>query len=142
METEIKNAITVKTTIHSPVEKVWAYWTKPEHIMNWYQASGDWHAPYAENDLRVNGNFKTTMAARDGSTKFDFEGTYTQLEENKNIAYILPDSRRVTITFIENGIDTDLVETFEAENTFPQEVQRDGWQAILNNFKKYVESQN
>lgn len=140
METIEKKSITVGTSIDAPVEKVWSCWTTPEHITHWCQASDDWHAPYAENDLKVNGKFKTTMAARDGSTSFDFEGVYTRVQHHKLIAYTLIDGRKVSITFMENGDQTKIVETFETENTNSAGVQRDGWQAILDNFRKYVES--
>ncbi len=85
MEITSKTLITVETTIKAPVEKVWKYWTEPEHITQWYNTSDDWHAPYADNDLRVDGKFKTTMAAKDGSTAFDLEGVYTKIEEYKGI---------------------------------------------------------
>jgi len=139
MEPVEKKSITIETTIKAPVEKVWSYWTTPEHITRWCQASDDWHAPYSENDMKVNGKFKTTMAARDGSTSFDFEGIYTRVQLNKLIAYTIIDGRQVTIAFSENGGQTKIVETFETENENSAEVQRDGWQAILDNFRKYVE---
>jgi uncharacterized protein YndB with AHSA1/START domain len=107
--------------------------------MKWCNASDDWHAPYAENDLRIGGKFKTTMAAKDGSVAFDFEGSYTEVEKNKRIAYAIGDGRRVTITFLTQGNQTRIVETFEAESVNPPEMQRTGWQNILDNFKKYVE---
>jgi uncharacterized protein YndB with AHSA1/START domain len=139
-ETENKTAITVETTIQAPVEKVWKYWTEPAHITKWCYASDDWHAPAAENDLREGGRFKTTMAAKDGSMSFDFDGVYTLVKEQEAIAYTIADGRKVSITFTGQGEATDLVETFEAEDTFPLDVQKGGWQAILDNFKKYVES--
>jgi uncharacterized protein YndB with AHSA1/START domain len=141
METENKTAITVETTVKAPAEKVWKYWTAPAHITNWCYASDDWHAPAAENDLQQGGKFKTTMAAKDGSMRFDFDGVYTLVKENKAIAYTIADGRKVRVTFADRGEETDLAETFEAEDTFPLDVQRQGWQAILDNFKKYVESQ-
>jgi len=140
METVNKTAITVKTTVNAPVAKVWQYWSEPQHITNWAFASDDWHAPYAENDLREEGKFKTTMAAKDGSMSFDFEGIYTAVKDQELIAYTIADGRKVNITFTVNGNSTDIVETFEAEDTFPAEMQQSGWQAILDNFKKYVES--
>jgi len=140
METKIKTNITVETTVNTSVEKVWEYWTEPKHITNWYQASGDWHAPYADNDLRTNGKFKTTMAAKDRSFSFDFEGIYTKVEEYKIIEYTILDNRKVKINFTSEGDATKLVETFEAESTNPVEMQRSGWQAILDNFKNYVEA--
>ncbi|SFD23530.1 Uncharacterized conserved protein YndB, AHSA1/START domain [Chitinophaga sp. CF118] len=135
-----KTAITVESTIQAPVEKVWKYWSEPAHIKNWCSASDDWHVPAAENDLKTGGRFSTTMAAKDGSFSFDFAGVYTAVEENKLIAYTLDDSREVKITFHSEGNTTKVVETFEAEDTNPIEMQRDGWQAILDNFKKYTEA--
>ena len=140
METKKKNAITVETVIKAPIEKVWKLWTGPEHITQWYQASDDWHAPYAENDLRLDGKLKTTMAAKDGSFSFDFEGVYTNIRQHKQIEYTLLDDRKVSINFSGDGKNTKVVETFEAENTNPLEVQKRGWQAILDNFRKFVEA--
>lgn len=140
METENKTAITVETTVQAPAEKVWKYWTEPAHITNWCQASDDWHAPAAENDLQEGGRFKTTMAARDGSMSFDFEGVYTLVKEPEAIAYTMDDGRKVSITFTGSKGETRITETFEAEDTFSPEVQQGGWQAILDSFKKYVES--
>ncbi len=140
METTYKTAKTVETAIKEPIEKVWKYWTEPKHITRWYNASDDWHAPYAENDLRVDGKFKTTMAAKDGSVSFDFEGVYTNIKEYKVIEYTINDGRKVKITFSGQGDETKVIETFETENINPHEVQRGGWQAILDNFKKYTEA--
>jgi uncharacterized protein YndB with AHSA1/START domain len=140
METATKAAITVETIVNAPVEKVWACWNEPQHIMKWCQASDDWHAPAAENDVRTGGKFKTTMAAKDGSFSFDFGGTYTQVQPNKVIDYVMDDGRKVHIEFSVNGKETKVVETFEAESENPVEMQRGGWQAILDNFKKYTES--
>ena len=135
-----QTTITVEATIKAPIEKVWKYWTEPNHIMRWYNASDDWHAPYAENDLRVNGKFKTTMAAKDGSAGFDFEGVYTNVQLYKAIDYTIADGRKVTITFSTQGDQTKVVETFEPETINPTEMQRGGWQAIVDNFKKYTEA--
>jgi uncharacterized protein YndB with AHSA1/START domain len=139
METTEKTAITVEATIKSPVEKVWDAWNQPKHITQWCAASDDWHAPRAENDLRVGGKFTTTMAAKDGSMSFDFGGVYTKLEPLKTIHYTIDDGRKVQISFQRQGNDTRLLETFEAESTNPVEMQRGGWQAILDNFKTYTE---
>jgi len=139
METVDKTSITVKTNVNAPVEKVWEFWKEPKHIIQWCNASEDWHAPKAENDLKNDGKFSTTMAAKDGSMSFDFEGTYSNVQENKLIEYTIADGRKVAIDFTENGNETKIIETFEAENTHPVEMQRSGWQAILDNFKKYVE---
>jgi uncharacterized protein YndB with AHSA1/START domain len=140
METTTKNFITVQATIKAPIDKVWKFWTDPKHITQWCNASDDWHAPFAENDLRVGGKFKTTMAAKDGSVSFDFPGVYTQVELNKSIAYTIEDGRTVQITFSSEGNDTKVVESFEAESVNPLEMQKGGWQAILDNFKKYTEA--
>jgi uncharacterized protein YndB with AHSA1/START domain len=140
METKEKKAITIKATVNAPVEKVWKYWSAPEHITKWCQASDDWHAPYAENDLQTGGKFKTTMAAKDGSMSFDFEGVYSNVKENKEIAYSMSDGRKVSITFEADGNKTHITETFDPEDSNPIEMQRDGWQAILDNFKKYTEA--
>jgi uncharacterized protein YndB with AHSA1/START domain len=140
METVEKTKITIEATVKAPIEKVWSSWTEPAHITKWCQASEDWHAPHAENDLKVNGTFKTTMAAKDGSISFDFGGVYTKVETNKIIAYTIGDGRKVEINFSTNGSEVKVVETFEAEDTNPIEMQRGGWQAILDNFKKYTEN--
>ena len=140
METMNKTAITVETTIQAPVEKVWDYFSAPEHIMNWCQASDDWHAPAATNDLRVGGEFSTTMAAKDGSFSFDFGGKYDQVIPYKLIEYTMSDGRKVKVTFSSEGNETKVVETFDPEDTNPLEMQRGGWQAILDNFRKYTEA--
>ena len=140
METTTKTVITVKAVINAPVEKVWAYWSEPRHITKWCQASDDWHAPHAENDLRKDGKFTTTMAARDGSVSFDFNGVYTRVDPYKLIEYIMEDGRKATISFSGKGNETEITESFEAESTNPLEMQRGGWQSILNNFKNYTEA--
>jgi len=139
METAEKT-ITIETTVNAPIEKVWDYWSEPKHITQWYQASDDWHAPYADNDLQEGGSFKTTMAAKDGSFSFDFGGIYDKVEENKHIAYTLGDNRKVAINFSGSGNSTRIVESFEPEQQNSVEMQKNGWQAILDNFKKYVEA--
>jgi uncharacterized protein YndB with AHSA1/START domain len=138
METTTK--ITVENTINAPVEKVWQCWTEPQHITKWCQANDDWHAPYADNDLRKGGSFKTTMAAKDGSFQFDFGGIYDTVDLHKLIEYTMGDGRKVKITFAEKDNTTHVVETFDAESTNSAELQQQGWQAILNNFKTYTES--
>ena len=139
MEAIQKTSITVEATVNAPVEKVWKLWNDPQHITKWCSASDDWHAPNAENDLRKDGKFKTTMAAKDGSFSFDFEGVYTRVEPNKTIEYTMSDDRKVKIDFTSSGNTTKVTETFEAETENPIEMQRGGWQAILDNFKKHVE---
>ena len=132
--------ITIKTTIKASIEKVWEFWSSPEHITKWSFASPDWHTPYAENDLREGGKFKSTMAAKDGSMSFDFGGEYTLVEKYKAIEYVLEDGRKVEISFTETPNGVEVIESFDPETQNPEEMQRDGWQAILDNFKKYVES--
>src|SRR5690606_11623960 len=131
--------ITVQTVIQAPVEKVWNCWTEPEHITKWNQASDDWHAPKAENDLRVGGSFLTRMEAKDGSMGFDFGGIYDVVKQHEEISYTMGDGRKVDITFINQGKETKVVETFDAESTHPVEFQQAGWQAIMDNFKRYTE---
>lgn len=140
MKTAENTIITVEAIINAPVEKVWDFWTDPKHIVKWNAASDDWHTPFAENDLRVGGKFLSRMAAKDGSREFDFIGQYSKLEALKNIEYSIEDGRKVAISFISNGNETRVIEKFEAESTFPVEMQKEGWQSILNNFKRYVES--
>jgi uncharacterized protein YndB with AHSA1/START domain len=132
--------ITVQTTVNAPIEKVWQCWTSPEHITKWCQASDDWHAPYADNDLRAGGKFKTTMAAKDGSFSFDFGGVYDKVNAHSEIEYTMDDNRKVQVYFTNEGNVTTITETFEPENTNPIEMQRGGWQAILDNFRKYTEA--
>ncbi|MDZ4715615.1 MAG: SRPBCC family protein [Cytophagales bacterium] len=132
--------ITVETTVNAPLAKVWQYWTEPRHITQWNQASDDWHTPSAENDVRVGGKFKSTMAARDGSTQFDFEGVYINVKVNERIEYSLADGRHVSIEFESHGPNTKVVESFDPETVNSPELQRQGWQAILNSFRKYTES--
>jgi uncharacterized protein YndB with AHSA1/START domain len=140
METQEKTIITVEATVNSPVNKVWKFWTVPEHITQWNHASDDWHSPHATNDLRVGGSFSARMEAKDGSFGFDFGGVYDDVKTNERIAYTMGDGRKVKITFSSSGNETRIVEKFEAESTNSHEMQKGGWQAILNNFKKYAES--
>ncbi len=140
MTTAEKTTVTVEATINAPVEIVWQLWTLPEHITKWNNASDDWHTPRAENDLRTGGKFLSRMEARDGSFGFDFSGVYDEVKTNERITYTLDDERKVNITFINEGNTTKVVESFEAESENPIEMQRGGWQAILNNFKKYAEA--
>lgn len=140
MNSTDKTKITVAATVNAPVEKVWETWTSPKHITRWNNASDDWHTPRADNDLRVGGKFNTRMEAKDGSFGFDFWGVYDEVKTNELIAYTLGDDRKVVVSFTNNGNTTDVTETFEAESTNPVEMQQGGWQAILDNFKKYTES--
>lgn len=139
METSNQARVTVEAVIQAPIEKVWQCWTEPDHIIKWNQASEDWHAPKAENDLRVGGNFLTRMEAKDGSAGFDMVGTYDAVKQYELISYTMGDGRKVDISFINQGNETKVVETFDPESTHPVEFQQAGWQAIMDNFKKYVE---
>ena len=139
MKNENKKTISVSISVNAPMEKVWEHWNDPKYITQLYNASDDWHAPYAENDLKVGGKFKTTMAAKDGSAAFDFEGVYTSIVKNKQIEYTIIDGRDVIIKFFTENNETVVEETFDPENINSIELQRGGWQAILNNFKKHVE---
>jgi len=131
--------ITVKNTINAPIDKVWEFWTLPEHITKWAFASPDWHAPYAENDLTKGGKFSTTMAAKDGSMSFDFGGEYTVVKQHEAIEYVMSDGRKAVINFSSTSNGVEIIESFDPENENPEEMQRGGWQAILDNFKNYVE---
>ena len=136
----MKTKVTIQSTIQAPVNKVWKFWNEPEHIKQWAFASDDWHAPSASNDLKVGGRFSTTMAAKDGSFSFEFGGIYDEVDEHKSIKYTMDDGRTTEISFESADGDTKIVETFDAEDMNPVEMQQSGWQAILDNFKKYVES--
>jgi uncharacterized protein YndB with AHSA1/START domain len=138
--TTTKTSITVEATVKASVDKVWKFWSAPAHITKWCAASDDWHTPHAENDLRTGGKFSSRMEAKDGSFGFDFGGVYDQVKTNELIEYTLGDGRKVSIKFTGNGNETKVVETFEAESENPVEMQRGGWQAILDNFKKYTEA--
>jgi uncharacterized protein YndB with AHSA1/START domain len=139
METINATEITVEATVNAPVKKVWQFWTEPGHITKWNAASDDWHSPRAENDLRQGGRFSARMEAKDGSMGFDFGGTYQEVKENELIEYTMDDGRKVKVNFTANGNSTNVVETFQAESTHPIEMQKTGWQAIMDNFKKYTE---
>lgn len=136
----MREIITISTKIHASVSKVWEYFTSPEHIIKWNSASNDWHTPYAENDLRVGGKFKNRMEAKDGSDGFDFCGVYDVVILHETIAYTLDDGRAVKTTFVDLGNETEIIQAFEAENFYPVEMQKSGWQAILDNFKLYIEN--
>ncbi|GAB2811715.1 SRPBCC family protein [Ferruginibacter profundus] len=140
METQNKTVLTIAATINAPVQKVWAYWTTPKDIVQWNAASDDWHTTKAENDLRVGGHFSSRMEAKDGSFGFDFGGVYDAVTPGEYIEYTLGDGRKVKINFTPVGDTTKVVSNFEAESQNPVEMQQGGWQAILDNFKKYTEA--
>jgi uncharacterized protein YndB with AHSA1/START domain len=133
--------ITVQIVVNASLEKVWRYWTEPEHIEKWAFASDEWECPHAENDLRVSGTFLTRMSAKDGSQSFDLVGTYTAVSPQEKIAYTMNDERTVSVVF-EKVADnlTRVIEEFDAESINSEETQRTGWQAILDNFKTYTEN--
>lgn len=140
METTKIKSIIIETTVNAPIDKVWERWTKPEHILHWNNASDDWFTPWSENDLRVGGKFTSRMEARDGSFGFNFGGIYTSVKTNDHIMYTMDDNRKVQVVFKSQGNSTHITETFEPESENSPEMQRDGWQSILDNFKKYVEN--
>ncbi|OKP93966.1 SRPBCC family protein [Paenibacillus sp. P32E] len=140
METGKPVTITVETIVHSPVESVWTYWTEPKHITQWNTASEDWHTPHAENDLKVGGKFLSRMEAKDGSFGFDFTGVYDNVSINEVISYTIADGRKVEVKFSRQDNDTKIITVFDAETINAVEMQQAGWQAILDNFKKYVET--
>jgi uncharacterized protein YndB with AHSA1/START domain len=139
METKQKTLVTASATVRAHIDKVWRLWTQPKHIRQWNHASDDWHSPTADNDLRVGGKFLYRMESVDGTVGFDLSGVYDEIKTNELIAYTLEDGRHVRINFTIKGGDTRVVETFEAEDANAVEIQQSGWQAILNNFKKYAE---
>ncbi len=132
--------IDIEAIIDADVRKVWEFYNSPEHITQWNQADPSWHCPSAQNDLRVGGKLQSRMEAKDGSFGFDFEGTYNSIDEFKHIDYTIADGRNVSISFEDEGNSTKVSITFEAESINPIEMQKDGWQAILNSFKSYTES--
>lgn len=132
--------ITVEASVNAPVEKVWEIWNNPADIVKWSTPDPSWHTPSSENDLRINGKFKNRMEAKDGSFGFDFEGTYNKVDLYKEIAYTMPDGRTATTLFAKKGGKTTIATTFDPETENDPEFQKQGWQAILNNFVKYTES--
>lgn len=137
-----KTIITVQVHVAAPIEKVWEYWTNPEHITHWNFASDDWECPGGTNDLRVGGAFTSRMQAKDGSSGFDFSGIYTEIVPQERIFYVMSgeDERKVDVTFTDVGDGILVTESFETETENPPEMQQAGWQAILDNFKKHVEN--
>lgn len=139
MSNSANATITIMTVVDAPIEKVWAYWNEPEHIVGWAFASDDWQATDPMNDLRPGGNFRTHMSAKDGSAAFDFAGVYSAVQSNELIEYDLGDERHVKTTFTTTPNGVEIIQTFEAENEYPLEYQQQGWQAFLDNFKRYTE---
>lgn len=133
--------ITIEIFVEKDIETVWKVWTGPEYIMQWAFASDDWECPHAENDVRVGGKCMTRMSAKDGSQSFDIHGVYTEVEIHQLLAYTMEDGRKVFVTFTETPNGVHIAETFEIENENSEELQQNGWLAILNNFKKVAEQQ-
>ncbi|MTI39632.1 SRPBCC family protein [Fulvivirga lutimaris] len=131
--------ITIQAQVAAPRNKVWEYYTSPEHITKWNFASDDWHCPSAKNDLKVGGKFNARMEAKDGSWGFDFVATYSEITPDKSYTYVMEDGRVVDVLLKDQGTGTHISVTFDSEDQNPVDMQRDGWQAILNNFKKYSE---
>ncbi|HRG02154.1 MAG TPA: SRPBCC domain-containing protein [Bacteroidia bacterium] len=135
-----KPVITIEAIVNKPIGIVWECWTKPEHITKWCFASDDWHAPSSTSDFKVGGKISTRMEAKDGSFGFDFWGIYNDIKTNEKVGVVLGDDRKWDTYFSVVDGSVKVVEEFEAESQNPIEMQQAGWQMILNNFKKYVES--
>lgn len=134
----IKTYVTIETTIQAPIETVWQCWTNPAHITKWNFASRDWCCPTANNDLKPGGKFSYRMESKDGRSGFDFSGTYTVVEPHQKISYQISGGRTVDITFMTENNHVKVIETFEAESENAVELQRSGWQSILNNFRQHT----
>ncbi len=135
----MKDPITVETTIARDIGTVWRLWTGPEHIQAWNHASDDWECPKAENDLRVGGHFSAIMRAKDGSSSFDFNGTYTAVDHHALLEYVIEGGRQVSVRFVPTDEGTRVIEMFEPEDMNSRALQESGWQSILDNFKQYAE---
>ncbi len=135
-----KTFVTVEATVQAPIQKVWNLWTEPKHIMQWNSASPDWHTPRATSDLREGGTFTSRMEAKDGSMGFDFGGVFTKVTAPTLLEYTMGDGRTVSVHFEDQNGATHVTETFVAETENSIEMQREGWQSILDHFKKYAES--
>jgi uncharacterized protein YndB with AHSA1/START domain len=132
--------ITVNAVIDAPIEKVWDFYNNPHHITKWNFADPSWHCPSANNDLRVGGTYNARMEAKDGSFGFDFKVIYDKVTDQNELAYTMEDGRQATTIFENVGNKINVITTFDAESENAIEIQKGGWQAILNNFKNYVES--
>ncbi|MBY8961190.1 SRPBCC family protein [Flavobacterium sp. D11R37] len=132
--------ITVTATVDADAAKAWQFYTQPEHITQWNFASDDWQCPWAENDMKPGGKYIARMEAKDGSMGFDFEAVYDEVNPGESFTYTMPDGRRVDVTFTANNNSTDVTIVFDPENIHPADFQQAGWQAILDNYKKYTEN--
>lgn len=135
----MNNQITISATVNAPVAKVWEAMTQAEHITKWNFAHESWHCPKAKGNVEEGGTFSYRMEAKDGSGGFDFAGTYDEIKKHEKIAYHLDDTRKVLTTFSDAGNATTVTQSFDPDHQAPHEMQQMGWQAILNNMKKYVE---
>ncbi|QWT85642.1 SRPBCC family protein [Chryseobacterium sp. PCH239] len=136
----MSHKITVSAIISADAEKVWTYYTHPEHITQWNFADPSWQCPSASNDMKVGGKYAARMEAKDGSFGFDFEAVYNEIKDGENFTYTMPDGRQVHVDFKENNGQTHVHVAFDPESQNPEEMQKGGWQAILDNFKKYAEA--
>lgn len=132
--------ITVETAVKARLNAVWEAWNNPADIKQWNAAQDDWHTTRSTVDLREGGKFSARMEAKDGSVGFDFEGVYTRVVPKQAIAYRMSDGREVTVEFVERRGEVLVKETFDAETENTPELQRRGWQAILDNFGRHVEA--
>ena len=136
----MSDQITISSTVKATKSKAWEFYTSPEHITQWNFADPSWHCPSASNDMRVGGKYVARMEAKDGSFGFDFEAVYDEVINQKKITYTMGDGRVATTDFEDLGSTTKVATTFDAETENDVEMQRTGWQAILDNFKKYAET--
>lgn len=136
----MSNKITVTATVNADIKKTWDYYTNPVHITKWNFADPSWQCPSASNDMRIGGKYSARMEAKDGSFGFDFEAIYDEIAEGEKFTYTMPDGRQVNVAFKKDGSQTDVIVTFDAEEQNSLEMQKGGWQAILNNFKSYTET--
>lgn len=132
--------ITIHTKVSADIQKTWDYYTDPKHIIRWNFASDDWQCPIASNDMRIGGKYSARMEAKDGSFGFDFEAIYNEITEGQGFVYTMPDDRQVNVYFQSQGNLTEIRIIFDAEKENAVDLQKNGWQSILNNFKNYVES--
>ena len=137
-----KDKISIKAIINASIDNIWKLWTEPEHIKKWNMASDDWHTTESLNDLRIGGKFSSRMEAKDGSMGFDFYGIYDDVINHQYIAYTLGNGRKVEFNFKDKSGKTEVVQMFEAESENSIEMQKEGWQSILDNFKVYAEINN
>lgn len=140
MQNSKKELVTIVAKVNAPIEKVWELWTGPEHIIKWNTANDDWQTTNSQNDLKIGGKFSSRMEAKDGSFGFDFGGVYDEVDEHERIVYTMGDDRKVWTTFTKIDGGTEVISTFEAESENPVDMQKAGWQSILDNFKKYSEN--